>query len=116
MMPRIFEADATDHVCPFNDFKPCFGAICMAWVWFGPKHDRCETDNLQETPEGTRPVGVPPHPDGEGWEMDGGPMPKSYHRSKKEGLPPGLSQRWIRPRNVANGSCGRTAPDNDYGW
>jgi hypothetical protein len=114
-MPTIFEADATDHLCPYNDFKPCFGAACMGWSWLGPQADRCETDNLVETEDGPRPVGTPPTPEGEGWVMDGEPRQKGYHQSAKLGLPKATAQRWVRERPRAQGQCARHPGDDRYG-
>lgn len=115
-MPSIFAADAGDHLCPYNEFNPCAGEKCMAWLWQGPQADHCETDNLVETEDGQRPVGAPPTPDGEGWVMDGPPHQKGYHQSAKLGLPKATAQRWTKDRPRAQGMCGRTPPDNErYG-
>jgi hypothetical protein len=115
-MPTIFANDAGDHACPYNNFNPCLGSKCMAWTWQGPRADRCETDNLVETEEGPRPIGSPATPEGEGWEMDGPPFSKGYHRSDKDKLPKATGQRWSRPRPVVKGSCSRHSGDNEYGW
>ena len=113
-MPTIFELDAGDHLCPYNSFAPCFGAKCMAFGWIGPQADRCETDNLVDTPEGLRPNGSPPAPDGEGWEMDGAPYSKGYHRSEKEKLPKATAQRWVKARPRAQGQCTRAGGDTEW--
>ena len=110
-MPEIFASEAHAHSCPFNDFSPCLGPQCMAFRWHGPTHDRCETDNLIETDEGPRPVGVPAIPEGDGWEMDGPSFSKGYHRSEKDKLPKATGQRWIRARDLQRGSCGRVGTD-----
>lgn len=104
---EVIETDAGDHECPFNDFKPCRGARCMAWQWESRPYERCETDNLAETDEGPRPVGVPNMPDGDGWVMDGAPFSKGYHRSEKDKLPKATGQRWVRPVARSSGMCGR---------
>lgn len=114
-MPTIFEKDAAEQLCPYNDFKPCFGAKCMAWSWVGPRQDHCTTDNLVETEDGPRPIGVPPAPAGEGWAMEGEPGEKGYSRSKKDGLPPAATQYWVRPRVTVRGQCARNVGDNEYG-
>lgn len=115
-MPSIDETKAEDHRCPYNNFVPCFGARCMAWQWDGPSHDRCETDNLQDTEEGQRPVGVPSTPEGDGWEADGPIFKKGYHGSSKNKLPPAHAQRWTRRRSVSLGHCARGGQDNPYGF
>jgi hypothetical protein len=114
-MPTILEKDSADHLCPFNDFAPCFGKRCMAWVWHGRTADVCETDNLQMTEEGERPIGDAKLPPGDGWMMDGGPTLKGYHRSAKDKLPPAIQQRWVRPLEVTRGQCSRTQ-SQDYPW
>lgn len=114
-MPTIKETDAIDHSCPWRDWKECLGERCMAWQWIGPQVERCETDNLVETAEGARPLGEPRLPIGEGWERDGAPVSKSYHRSKQDSLPLAQAQRWIRDLQPKQGCCGRTASDQSYG-
>lgn len=114
-MPEIFAEDAASYNCPFNDFKPCFGEACMAFVWSGRPHDNCETDNLVDTAEGIRPLGDPQMPEGDGWVMDGPSFSKGYHRSEKDKLPKATGQRWVRPRPLTRGSCGRIQ-GNGYGW
>lgn len=111
-MPSIDETKASEHCCPYNNFSSCFGARCMAWTWDGPSHDRCETDNLQETEEGPRPLGVPAVPEGDGWEADGPSYKKGYHQSSKNKLPPATGQRWIRRRSVSHGHCSRMIDNN----
>lgn len=115
-MPTIFAKEAGDHAWPFAAFKPCLGPICMVWAWEGPAADRCETDNLVETEDGVRPLGSPSTPAGEGWEMDGGPFPKGYHRSAKDRLPTGTGQRWVRRRQAVEGHCARGAGDYCGPW
>ena len=114
-MAKVFEKDARDHLCPYNGFAPCFGAKCMAWVWIGPDAERCTTTNLQQTPDGERPVGDPPAPNGDGWDRDGVARQTGYHRSKQDGLPPAISQGWIRRLGVFEGRCGRSSSDEYYG-
>lgn len=115
-MSEVFASEAKDHLCPFqfNDGSHCSGPKCMAWRWAGQTHERCETDNLIETPEGPRPEGAPPVPDGDGWEMDGNSFTKGYHRSEKDKLPKATAQRWIRQLEQTKGFCGRIGPSNDY--
>lgn len=115
-MPTIFERDAPEHACPYDAFSPCRGSRCMAWAWTGPTVDRCETDNLVETEEGPRPVGDPTLPEGDGWQMDGAPYAKSYHRSAKDKLPPAAGQRWVREREVLKGECARHHGDQHGGY
>lgn len=115
-MPSIFASDAPDHLCPYNDFAPCAGPRCMAWVWNGRTHDRCETDNLTETEDGPRPVGAPRTPEGEGWQMDGPAFSKGYHRSDKDKLPKATGQRWIRDLPKQTGSCSRGGQDSYGAW
>lgn len=110
-MAIIFETDAGDHACPYRNFEPCLGARCMAWFWDGPAAERCETDNLQDTAEGPRPIGGPRTPDGDGWLMDGPTCSKGYHRSEKDKLPKATSQRWIKPLPRPKGGCGRVNDD-----
>jgi hypothetical protein len=106
-MPSIIEERSADYACPFNEFKPCLGAKCMAFVWSGRPVDRCETDNLVETADGARPIGAPKTPDGEGWITDGEPFSKGYHRSEKDKLPKATGQRWVRRRERLMGACSR---------
>lgn len=112
-MPTIFAKDAEDHACPYNEFRACLGPRCMAWVWEGPRADRCETDNLVETEEGLRPIGAPKTPEGDGWEMDGGTFSRGYRRSAKDKLPPATAQRRVRQRECTQGRCVRSGGD---GW
>ncbi len=105
-MSEIFESEASEHSCPHNGFSPCRGAKCMGWAWTGRPFDRTETDNITDTPEGPRPQGVPPMPEGDGWEMEGDAFGKGYHRSAKENLPKATAQRWVRPVKVVKGICG----------
>lgn len=113
-MPTIIEKDAGSYECPFNNFRPCAGAKCMAFAWDGPTHDRCETDNLVDTVEGQRPIGAPPMPDGDGWIMDGPAFSKGYHRSEKDKLPKATCQRWVRKREQVGGYCSRTESRDHY--
>lgn len=113
-MPTIFASDAADHLCPYRDFVPCEGPKCMAWRWEGAAVQRCETDNLQDTPEGPRPQGSPPAPECDGWLMDGPAYKKGYHRSEKDKLPPATSQRWVKELPRAKGGCARHAGDDQY--
>jgi hypothetical protein len=115
-MPLIDATEADARECPFDNFSPCRGPRCMAWAWFGPAFDFAETDNLVETEDGQRPIGVPPAPEGDGWEMDGASFRKGYHRSGKDKLPQATGQRWRRARKTQTGFCGRVGPDqrNDY--
>lgn len=112
-MPNIFAADADDHACPYRDFQPCLGVKCMAWRWNDPPFQRCETDNLQDTPDGPRPVGDPPTPEGEGWLMEGPSHQKGYHRSEKDKLPKATAQRWLREMPKVRGGCARHPGDNN---
>lgn len=108
-MSLVDVALAETRECPFNAFAPCKGERCMAWNWFGRPFDLAETDNLVDTEEGQRPIGVPPLPDDQGgWEADGVPFKKGYHQSSKNKLPQATAQRWRRPRKVVMGYCGRT--------
>ncbi len=54
-MPIINQNEASEHICPWNDFKPCIGQDCMGWTRVGRSHEYTETDNLVETPDGLRP-------------------------------------------------------------
>lgn len=113
-MPVIDVNESDNHYCPFRDWNPCFGERCMAWSWAGPAYDHAETNNLQDTEEGPRPIGTPPLPDDQGgWEMDGPPYNHGYHRSGKDKLPPAKAQRWRRPRANRFGFCSRCGPDRD---
>lgn len=115
-MPTINALDAGRHVCPFNSFNTCRGSVCMAWVWQGASHERCETDNLVRGEDGSeRPVGAPATPEGDGWETDGPTFKKGYHQSKQLNLPLATGQRWVRELQRAIGSCGRVMND-DRGW
>lgn len=114
-MPAIFAADAADHLCPYNEFRPCHGPKCMGWQWNGPTADHCETDNLIDTPEGPRPEGSPKTPDGDGWQMDGPAIQKGYHQSAKLNLPKATAQRWVKERPRAEGQCARHPGDDRVG-
>lgn len=113
-MPTILEIDAPNIACPWNEFKPCLGASCMAWAWAGSPVERAETDNLQNTPDGPRPNGTVPAPGGINWEADGPEYEKGYHQSAKLGLPRARAQWWRRKIPRAEGSCGRVQPE--FGW
>lgn len=113
-MPTIKETEAFERACPYNNFNPCLGARCMAWMWSGPDADQCVTDNLVEPADGTKPIGDPPVPDGFGWIADGQTMAKSYHRRAKDGKPTGTMQHWIRQRDQALGYCARVGTRNDH--
>ncbi len=116
-MPVIDISKAETHECPFRDWRPCRGDACMAWTWHGPAFDHAETDNVQDTADGPRPVGVPPLPDERGgWEADGAPFSRGYHRSGKDKLPAATGQRWVRPREVRMGFCGRCGPPDANGY
>jgi hypothetical protein len=113
-MPTINALDASRHLCPFDGFKTCRGSVCMAWSWHGHAFERAETDNLTRIEDGSeRPVGVPPMPDGDGWEADGPSFKRSYHQSNKLGLPPATGQRWMRQVTRATGFCGRIGDRDD---
>lgn len=105
------EDEAKTKACCHGPQRPaqngtCIGSACMAWIWHGPTSETAHTDNLTETAEGRRPVGDPPMPHGDGWIASGQPRQKGYERSKKDGLPPALEQRWERPITQVEGSCG----------
>lgn len=111
---EIIGKDAGNYLCPFDHFEACRGAKCMAFQWAGQTHERCETDNLIDTPEGQRPEGSPATPSGDGWLMDGPSFTKGYHRSEKDKLPKATAQRWVRPVEQVNGYCGRVGPSDRY--
>lgn len=116
-MPTIDQQDAHDCICPFNDFKPCFGKACMAWVWVGASHERRSTNNLVDTPDGRRPdeSKAPLPPPGDGWERDGDPCLIGYDHSAKLKLPKATEQRWTRQPPRPRGMCGRVqAAGDDY--
>jgi hypothetical protein len=107
-MPIINKFDAKDHLCPFNNFKPCFGAFCMAWVDAGNPYQFETTNNLTTNEDGVAvPVGAPPKPRGKGWEKDGAEALIGYHRSQKDDLPKARQQRWVKFVGTARGKCGR---------
>jgi len=110
-MPTIDVIDADKHECPFNNFSPCRGPRCMAWLWSGAAFEGAETDNLHDTDDGLRPIGVPPAPDGEDWNAEGPPFRKGYYRSDKDKLPQATAQRWIRRRRQQRGFCSRSGAD-----
>jgi hypothetical protein len=86
----------------------------MAWAWLGPAFDVAETDNLVDTEDGQRPIGVPSSPEGDDWEADGPSFKKGYHQSTKNKLPAATAQRWRRARKVQMGFCGRVGADQRY--
>lgn len=112
-MPVVIESEAWRHQCPWNEFKSCQGAKCMAWGWAEPGFERAETDNLCETAEGQRPSGeAPPMPEGEGWERDGAEFSKGYHQSAKLNLPKARAQAWVRRIPQQHGYCQRAGDDD----
>ena len=113
-MPVIIEEQHNEYSCPFNQFKPCLGAACMAFSWSGRPTEQCTTDNLVETAEGLRPSGLPKAPEGEGWVADGAPFSRGYHRSDKDKLPKATAQHWIRRRARLSGACGRIEVNRGY--
>ncbi len=111
-MPVIDHEDAAEHLCPLRNFQTCYGPQCMAWQWEGQPFERCETDNLSDTPDGQRPVGDIKTPSGYGWEPDGEPFDKGYHQSAKLNLPKARAQRWIRPVPRSKGFCSQYGRDH----
>lgn len=106
-MPVIKETSAAKHACPFNNFAPCMGAGCMAWIWHGRRFEEVETTNLVETPEGARPSGDPVRPPGEGWKRYGAEFSRGYENSAKMKLPKATGQKWRRSCPQTGGFCGR---------
>lgn len=104
--------DAQQRVCPFNvtsDGK-CAADGCMAWVVTDDGYIRATTDNISTLEDGEEwAAGDPGLPDqGDGWEADGQPYSKPYHRSAKLKKPAGTEQRWRRRVGPHKGMCGRT--------
>lgn len=108
--------EAMNKECPWNNFSPCKGDVCMAWNWMGRAFEECETDNLVETDDGKRPIGDVQTPPGEDWQAYGQPFNKSYHQSQKLKLPPATAQRWRRKVARQTGFCSRAMFDRYGGF
>lgn len=88
----------------------------MAWIWSGQAYERKQTTNLIDSEDGPRPSdGLPPRPDGEGWERFGEPSAVSYPLRAKRELPKALAQSWVRKPLRERGYCGRVGPDSVWG-
>lgn len=108
-MPVINEKDHSEHLCPWNGFRSCFGASCMAWSWHGRYPERRTTDNLVETADGPRPgEHEPPPPDNrEAWVKVGTAYLTGYENSNKLNLPKKTAQHWELLEPVTRGHCAR---------
>ncbi|GJE77311.1 hypothetical protein [Methylorubrum suomiense] len=111
----VNEIDAHKTMCPWNEFKGCYGSRCMAWVKTGRPEQRTTTNNIVMTAEGERPSGeAPPPPEGEGWRPSGPVSRCGFPNRQKLKLDYGLQQDWTREIAQPQGQCGRVGDSNQY--